>query len=430
MKLSGLVEKNYPYLQYPLYRGKLTNGLTVYLMPNNDFHEIYGMLTVQFGAVDTTFKPKKCKQFVSYPSGIAHFLEHKLFEMSDGGDILQEFSKLGAHANAYTSLDQTSYLFSTSQDVIPALTLLQRFVREASFTKESVERERGIVEKEIEMYQDDPDFRLYSEILASLYPQTPLQNDIAGSVESLQDITAEALYENFEVFYQPHNMSLFLIGNFDLQQVWHQILSYQSAQLDVLFPIERQPLAYQPILEHRTVNLEVAGPKLAIGLRGKDKVPENQLYRYRTCLTLLFSMLFGWTSKRYQELYEGRKIDSSFSFQLEVRPDFHFLVLTADTLEPIAISNSLRKAILNFETDSDVSKEHLQLLKKEAYGDFIQSLNSLEFTAGQFMQHASETEIFFDLPDLLEEIDLEEILEVGRQFISNCDMTDFIIFPK
>ena len=106
------------------------------------------------------------------------------------------------------------------------------------------------------------------------------------------------------------------------------------------------------------------------------------------------------------------------------------MVLTADTLEPIAISNSLRKAILNFETDSDVSKEHLQLLKKEAYGDFIQSLNSLEFTAGQFMQHASETEIFFDLPDLLEEIDLEEILEVGRQFISNCDMTDFIIFPK
>lgn len=430
MKLEGLKEKSYPYLRNPLYKGKLTNGLTVYLLPKPDFHEAYGMLTTAFGAVDTIFKTEKQDEFVTYPAGIAHFLEHKLFETSDGRDVLQEFSKLGASANAYTSFYQTSYLFSTSEDILPALSLLQRFVREVSFTEESVEREKGIIAQEIEMYLDEPDSRLYNEILASLYPDSPLQDDIAGSVESIQTITAESLKENFDAFYQPQNMTLFLIGNFELGAIWQQIQGYQSAQLDQSFVVERQLLSHKPILENRTINMEVASPKLAIGVRGNDSIAAGFSYRYRVCLSLLFSMLFGWTSKRHQELYEKGKIDSSLSFYLEVRPNYHFFVLTVDTIEPIAVSNLLRKAIKKFESDSDLSDEHLQLVKKEAYGDFIRSLNSLDFTASHFTQYMSDKESVFDLPDLLSGIELSEVLEVGRGFISDCDMTDFIIFPK
>lgn len=425
-----LTKKTYPYMKDTVYQTKLDNGLTVVLLPKTDFHETYGMLTSQFGAVDTIFKPKGSSQFIQYPAGIAHFLEHKLFETEDDRDVLQEFAALGASANAYTSFHQTSYLFSTTEDVLPSLALLQRFVREPYFTEENVERERGIIGQEIEMYQDDADYRLYTGMLASLYPNTPLAVDIAGTVASVQDITAEALYENFELFYQPSNMSLFVIGNFDLEQVWQQIQSYQQAQLDDgQMVIERAELMKESIIEHRTETMEVAMPKLAFGLRGNNGFSIEEIQRYRLSLQLLFAMLLGWTSKRYQSLYEQGKIDSSFSFQLTVRPDYHFLVITGDTVEPIAVSSLLKKALLNFETDTDVTEEHLQLLKQEMMGDFIRSLNSLEFTASHFVSHGWEESIF-DIPQTLMGICLEDVLDAGRRFIKQSEMTDFIIFPK
>lgn len=430
MKLKGLEEKKYSYLQEPLYKGRLTNGLTVYLLPKQDYHETYGMLTVEFGSLNTIFKTESQGNFVTYPAGIAHFLEHKLFETGEGKDILQEFAKLGANANAFTSFSQTSYLMSTSEAVLPALTLLQAFVREAAFTEESVEKEKEIIAQEIEMYLDEPDARLYTEVLASLYPGSPLEDDIAGSVESIGHITAQSLHENFKAFYQTKNMTLFLVGNFPLAETWRVIQDYQQSQMDQSSSVERKKIIHQPVLEKRSIQMEVACPKLAIGVRGNQKLAEESIYRYRLSLSLLFAMLFGWTSKRHQSLYENGKIDSSFSFHLEIQSDYQFFVMTLDSKEPIALSKHLRKALTKFERDEDLSESHLELVKKESYGDFIHSLNSLEYTASHFMQYLSETETIFDLPEILQKITLEDVINAGRTFISNCDMTDFIIFPK
>lgn len=430
MKYLGLEEKNYPYLESPLYKGRLTNGLTVYLQPKPGFKETYGMLTVGFGAVDTVLKLKDKPEFVTYPAGMAHFLEHKLFEMRNGKDVLQEFSKLGADANAYTSFYQTSYLFSTTREVLQNLALLQDFVHEVSFTEESVEREKAIIAQEIEMYQDDPESRLYNEILASLYPGSPLQEDIAGSVHSIQDITVQSLNENFQAFYQPQNMTLFLVGNVELEATWKSIQEREARRQGRDFSVERQMLTHQPILSHRTSQMVVASPKLAIGIRGNKQLAPDMLYRFRLSLSLLFSMLFGWTSTRFQSLYKQGKIDNSFSFHLEVRPEYHFFVLTMDTKEPVSLSKNLRRAIQQFASDPDVSTKHLEIVKRKAYGDFIASLNSLHFTASHFMQYLSDDETIFDLPEIIESIDLEEVLATGHQFLSDCDMTDFIIFPK
>ncbi|MDO5078008.1 MAG: pitrilysin family protein [Streptococcus minor] len=430
MKYLGLEKKNYPYLESPLYKGRLTNGLTVYLQPKPGFKETYGMMTVGFGAVDTVLKLKDKPEFVTYPAGMAHFLEHKLFEMRNGKDVLQEFSKLGADANAYTSFYQTSYLFSTTREVLQNLALLQDFVHEVSFTEESVEREKAIIAQEIEMYQDDPESRLYNEILASLYPGSPLQEDIAGSVHSIQDITVQSLNENFQAFYQPQNMTLFLVGNVELEATWKAIQERESRREGRDFSVERQMLTHQPILSHRTSQMVVASPKLAIGIRGNKQLAPDMLYRFRLSLSLLFSMLFGWTSMRCQSLYKQGKIDNSFSFHLEVRPEYHFFVLTMDTKEPVSLSKNLRRAIQQFASDPDVSTKHLEIVKRKAYGDFIASLNSLHFTASHFMQYLSDDETIFDLPEIIESIDLEEVLATGHQFLSDCDMTDFIIFPK
>jgi predicted Zn-dependent peptidase len=380
------------------------------------------MMTVGFGAANTVFKAKKQTEFVTYPTGIAHFLEHKLFEMENNRDVLQEFSKLGTDANAYTSFYQTTYLFSTAAEVLPSLALLQEFLREVSFTEESVEREKAIIAQEIEMYQDEPD--------SSLYPGSPFQDDIAGNIASIQDITVQSLKENFEAFYHPQNMTLFLVGNFELEDVWKGIQEQQTTDVSQSILVEHQPLANHPFLPHGTSQMEVASPKLAIGVRGNGQLEVTSLYRFRLSLSLLFSMLFGWTSMRHRDLYQQGKIDSSFSFHLEVRPEYHFFVLTMDTKEPVALSSSLRKAIQQFASDPDVSEEHLEIVKKKTYGDFIASLNSLEYTASYFMQHLSDEENIFDLPEIIETISIEEVLAAGHQFLSNYDMTDFIIFPK
>ncbi|HEP1818577.1 TPA: insulinase family protein [Streptococcus suis] len=425
-----LIEKKYPYMKEPVYQTQLDNGLTVILLPKTDFHETYGVITTNFGALHTHILFEDGKSS-NYPAGIAHFLEHKLFETEDEEDVMNEFAKFGASANAYTSFRQTSYLFSTTQEVLPALSLLQSFVRQPYFTDENVAREQGIIEQEIEMYQDDVDYRLFTGILGSLYPQTPLVHDIAGTVESIRQITADDLYENFDLFYHPSNMTLFVIGNFDLDQVWQQISNYQAAQLDEKPPhFDMKGIEKLPILQHRTEEFEVTTPKLAVGLRGNDVFKREEIQKYRLSLQLLFAMLFGWTSKRYQDLYELGKIDSSFQFQLEVTPDYHYLVISGDTQEPITLSSMLMRAVRNFERDEDVNENHLQLLKNEMYGDFIRSLNSLEFTASHFVAQYSDVENVFDLPQLVEAIDLEDIKDAGRRFIRQCDMTDFTIFPK
>lgn len=425
-----LQKKNYLYMKEAIYFSKLDNGLTVFLLPKTDFHETYGIITTNFGSSHTRIQLKN-SDIIEYPAGIAHFLEHKLFETSDEEDVMNEFAKFGASANAYTSLRQTSYLFSTTQDVLPSLSLLQSFVREPYFTEESVKREQGIIEQEIEMYQDDADYQLFSGILASLYPDTPLAYDIAGTVDSIHHIKPEDLYDNFKLFYHPSNMILFLIGNFDIEQTWQQIIGYQSAQIEnqrVDFTV--LPIQKNPIKKHGTSYFEVAIPKLAIGLRGNDHIEATTMQTYRICLQLLFSMLFGLTSRRYQTLYEQGKIDSSFHFQLEVTPDYHYVVLLGDTQEPITLSNIITRAIKNFETDEDVTKEHLELLKKEMYGEFIRKLNDLEATASHFVSFYSEYENSFELPNILETIELSHIKQAGHCFITQCDMTDFTIFPK
>ncbi|MGT2800269.1 EF-P 5-aminopentanol modification-associated protein YfmH [Streptococcus marmotae] len=425
-----LTEKHYSYLTHPVYYGKLVNGLTVVLIPKKDFQETYAILKVQFGSVDNEFTDVDSVK-KSYPAGIAHFLEHKLFEMENGGDLLQEFARYGANANAYTSFNQTSYLFSTTEELRQPLSLLQKMVRETHFTEGSVEREKEIIGQEIDMYADDPDHRLYLGILNSLYPDTALAEDIAGSRESIERISARILQENFRQFYQPQKMTLVVMGDIDADEVFQWIVQDQSenpvtAEKKANLPL----LPKNPLLQNRKEYLEVALPKMAIGLRGNDSIGQEEEQHYRICLSFLLSMLLGRTSKRYQTLYSENKIDHSLSFHVEVHGGYHFAVVTADTAEPITVSSQLKKALLNFERDTDVTEQHFTILKNEMYGEFIRGLNSSEFTVGYFVEHVSETETIFDIPGLLNRLTLEEVIDVGRQFISSCEMTDFMIFPK
>ena len=420
-------EKYYPAVKEMVYRTRLANGLTVALLPKKEFKEVYGSVTVQFGSVDTLVTEVD-GDVKEYPAGIAHFLEHKLFEREDASDLMSAFTSLGADSNAFTSFTKTSYLFSATDHFLENLDLIDELVTSAHFTEDSILREQDIIQQEREMYQDDPDSCLFFSTLANLYPGTPLATDIVGSEESISQINLTNLQENFTRFYKPVNMSLFLVGNFDVDQVQDYFERKELEDLDVK-EVAREKLVLQDVKQTDSMRMEVSSPKLAIGVRGKREVAEADCYRYHILLKLLFAMMFGWTSDRFQKLYESGKIDASLSLEVEVTSRFHFVMLTMDTKEPVALSHQFRKAIRNFTKDLDITEDHLDIIKREMFGEFFSSMNSLEFIATQY-DAFGQGETIFDLPKILQEITLEDVLDAGHHLIDDGDIVDFTIFPS
>lgn len=420
-------EKYYPAVKEMVYRTRLANGLTVALLPKKEFKEVYGSVTVQFGSVDT-FVTEVDGDVKQYPGGIAHFLEHKLFEREDSSDLMSAFTSLGADSNAFTSFTKTNYLFSATDYFLENLDLLDELVTSAHFTEASILTEQDIIQQEREMYQDDPDSCLFFSTLANLYPGTPLATDIVGSEESISQINLTNLQENFTKFYKPVNMSLFLVGNFDVERVQDYFESKELKDSDFQ-EVAREKLFLQPVKPTDSMRMEVSSPKLAIGVRGKREVSEADCYRHHILLKLLFAMMFGWTSDRFQNCYESGKIDASLSLEVEVTSRFHFVMLTMDMKEPVALSHQFRKAIRNFTKDLDITEEHLDIIKREMFGEFFSSMNSLEFIATQY-DAFENGETIFDLPKILQEITLEDVLDAGHHLIDDGDIVDFTIFPS
>ncbi|HET8446914.1 TPA: insulinase family protein [Streptococcus pneumoniae] len=420
-------KKYYPAVKEMIYRTRLANGLTVALLPKKEFKEVYGSVTVQFGSVDT-FVTEVDGDVKQYPAGIAHFLEHKLFEREDSSDLMSAFTSLGADSNAFTNFTKTNYLFSATDYFLENLYLLDELVTSAHFTEASILTEQDIIQQEREMYQDDPDSCLFFSTLANLYPGTPLATDIVGSEESISQINLTNLQENFTKFYKPVNMSLFLVGNFDVERVQDYFESKELKDSDFQ-EVAREKLFLQPVKPTDSMRMEVSSPKLAIGVRGKREVSEADCYRHHILLKLLFAMMFGWTSDRFQKCYESGKIDASLSLEVEVTSRFHFVMLTMDTKEPVALSHQFRKAIRNFTKDLDITEEHLDIIKREMFGEFFSSMNSLEFIATQY-DAFENGETIFDLPKILQEITLEDVLDAGHHLIDDGDIVDFTIFPS
>jgi predicted Zn-dependent peptidase len=399
-------KKVYEQLNEVLYKEVLPNGLKVYVLPKPGFHKTYGLFSTNYGSIDNEFgyvgdEPRRV------PDGIAHFLEHKLFEKEDG-DVFQLFGKQGASSNAFTSFTKTSYLFSATDNIEENLLTLIDFVQDPYFTKETVEKEKGIIGQEIQMYDDDPSWRQFFGILKNLYPKHPLHIDIAGTVESIADITAEDLYACYHTFYHPSNMTLFVVGNIDPEEMLTLIRDNQAAKS---FAEIREIKRYFPeetaadIVPFSTVQMPVNRTKVVVGIKGfQENLPKEEvdLLRFRTSLNLLFQLLIGNTSKNY---------------------------FSGDSDHPDEFSAAIEALLLNFNQDSEVSEENLVLLKKKMLGKYFQSLNSLEFIANQFTQDLFGDVTLFDVPSVIQSIQLEDVLHAGHQFIKKEAFSRFYLSP-
>lgn len=427
-------KKHYPQIKETLYTETLPNGLKVYLLPKNDYHKTYGLFTTNYGSIDNEFVPIGATDFVHVSDGIAHFLEHKMFEKEDG-DVFQQFGRQGASANAFTSFTRTSYLFSSTDQVNQNVETLLDFVQSPYFTEQTVEKEKGIIGQEIQMYQDEANWRLFFGILGNLYPKHPLHIDIAGTVESIAEITAQDLYTCYNTFYHPSNMNLFIVGKMDPEQMMQLIRDNQAAKkFAEAQPIKRRfpEEGADDIVRESTLAMTVSRPKVILGVKGLDEVPADgfERMRYKTAINLLLQLLIGNTSQSYLTLYNEGLLDDSFSFEFSLDRSFHFADFGGDSDQPEQLADRLEEILRDFAKNPEVSEENLSLLKKKMIGKYFQSLNSLEYIANQFSQSLSGDTTLFDQLAVIESIELADVLAAGEVFIRPEAFSRFYMKPK
>lgn len=427
-------KKEYPQINEVLYTEVLENGLTVYLLPKKAYNKTYGLFTTNYGSIDNEFVPLGQKDFVKVPDGIAHFLEHKMFEKEDG-DVFQQFGRQGASANAFTSFTKTSYLFSTTDQVEKNLETLIDFVQDPYFTKETVDKEKGIIGQEIQMYLDDSNWRLFFGTLGNLYPQHPLHIDIAGTVESIGEITAEDLYTCYNTFYHPSNMTLFVVGKMDPEEMMALIRKNQAAKtFTKAEPIKRHfpKETAEDIVKESAIEMAISRPKVIVGVKGLDEVPTDGklLLKYKTTANLLFQLLFGNTSQNYLNLYNEGLLDDSFGYEFSLDRSFHFADFGGDSDHPEKLAERIEEILLTVAESAELTEENLTLLKKKMIGKYFQSLNSLEYIANQFSQSLYGETTLFDTPEVIESIELADVKKLAQTFINEAGLSRFYMYPK
>ena len=419
-------------LQEELFHEKLSNGLNVYVLPKKGFNKTYATFTTKYGSIDNQFVPLGKDELVHVPDGIAHFLEHKLFEKEDG-DVFQDFSKQGAAANAFTSFTRTAYLFSSTSKVEENLETLIDFVQSPYFTEKTVEKEKGIIGQEINMYDDNPDWRLYFGIIENMFKNHPVKIDIAGTVESISKITKDLLYECYETFYHPSNMLLFIVGPVDPEKILNFIRSNQSKkeytdQSEIKRHFEEEP--DEVAEKKRVLEMNVQSSKCLVGVKAQNAYRQGQeLLKHELSLNIILDLLFGKSSNVYNELYNEGLIDETFSFDYTEESGFGFAVVGGDTGNPDLLAERLKNVMLEAK-DITISDEQLERVKKKKIGAFLRAINSPEYIANQFTRYAFNEMNLFEVVPVMEQLTTTDIQETAKGFFEEKFFTVCQVVPK
>ncbi|MGO4887717.1 EF-P 5-aminopentanol modification-associated protein YfmH [Anaerobacillus sp. MEB173] len=404
-------------LNETLFYEKLDNGLDVYVLPKKGFNKTYATFTTKYGSVDNHFIPLKGKEAIKVPDGIAHFLEHKMFE-DEHGDVFQDFSKQGASANAFTSFTRTAYLFSSTSNVEQNLETLVDFVQKPYFTDESVEKEKGIIGQEIKMYDDNPDWRVYFGCIENMYEYHPVKIDIAGTIQSISKITKDTLYQCYETFYHPSNMLLFVVGPVDPMKIMDQVKANQQKKtfeppqkIERFFEAEPEEVAKN----ENVIHMPVQTPKCLVGFKEKKPTRKGQeLLKHELSLNIILDLMFGQSSQNYETLYNDGLIDDTFSFDYSGEYGFGFSIIGGDTKDPEQLSRKILEIVEEFKKSS-LDEKAVERIRKKKIGSFLKSLNSPEFIANQFTRYQFNEMNLFDVVPTLESITIKDLQQTMNE---------------
>lgn len=376
-----IIENN--KIQEKVYTKKLQNGLSVMVIPKKT-EKKYIIWGTQYGSIDNHFQLGETE--ITIPDGMAHYMEHKLFEQENGTNSLDVLTSLGVNANAYTTNNHTAYLFEASNDkFFEALDEFMNYIQNPYFTDENVEKERGIIEQEIMMYDDYPDWKIYMNAMCAMYHKNPINIDVAGTKETIAEITKEKLYDAYHCFYRPENMAIVICGDFEPEQVIKEIearmtLENLDQKVKRLYPEEPEEIV-KPSIEGE---MNITRPLFMIGY--KDTVKADNQIKKELALEVAFNILIGDSSKLYQDLYEQGLLQSQPSMIYENTNTYSHLLIQGQSEKYNEVITKIEEAIENLKQNG-FEQEEFERIKKKLYGEYVKSYNDVESIATSFLQN-------------------------------------------
>ena len=389
-------------LREKYYEIEHSSGLRIFIMPKEGYRSTYAVIGTPFGSINTEFDTEKGR--VKVPDGIAHYLEHKLFESEDG-DAFAKYAETGANANAYRSFDKTCYLFSCTEQFERSLSILLELVTSPYFTEETVAKEQGIIGQEIKMYEDSPEWRVLFNLLGAMYHNHPVKVDIAGSIESIAEITPDSLYTCYNNYYNFHNMALSVVGNVAVDTVAEICDKYlkeqEETKVQSIFPDE----PYEIKESYTEQIFPVAVPIFNLGFKLKVSRLHNE--EELAALDILLFMLASSTSPMYRELMDKNLINSTFSYEMFEGGGYSAILFSGESRDPEKAAEII-KAYFDKAKSEGLDADDFADSKKATYGDALSSLNSVETVANMLEDFYFSKRKIFNYYDAIGNATLEK----------------------
>ncbi|MBQ8203584.1 MAG: insulinase family protein [Clostridia bacterium] len=400
-------------------------GLEIYIMEKPNFDSAHAVFGTKYGSIDTVFS-KDGGEEISVPEGIAHFLEHKLFE-SEEGDAFTRFAATGASANAYTSFDRTCYLFTCGDNFYENLKILLDFVQHPYFTQETVEKEQGIIGQEIGMYDDNAGWRVMFNMLKNMYSEHPVRIDIAGTVESIAQIDASLLYRCYETFYNPSNMFICIAGNVDadkiLKQIEEEVIYYPPVEISRKEFIENESVANTYVEQE----LSVAIPAFCYGYKQKITTPERSL-KTKVCMSLLLELICGEASPLYARLVREGLINDEFGSEYFCGRGYATMLFEGESTDPKRVAEEI-DAEINRIRENGIDKKLFSAVKCGMYGDAVRRMGSVVGSAMSLVESAVSGQELYEEIKLLKSVTAESVVKRLVSFSRENSVLSVIV-PK
>ena len=412
------------------YFEKLENGLNIIIVPKANTNKKYVVWGTNFGSIDNRFIMPQTNEEVFIPDGVAHFLEHKMFEQKNGKNSLDVLMALGLDANAYTTNDHTAYLFECSSDKFyEGLDELMDYVQNPYFTDENVEKEKGIIGQEIKMYDDDPGFQLYLNTMDCLYHKNAVKLDIAGTIESISEIDPDVLYKCYNTFYHPSNMTLVVCGDFKPEELLEEIkkrLLPKENQGDIKRIYENEEETIN--MPRKEVNMEVSTPIFMIGI--KDKLPnQEEIVKKHIAIQIILNMLIGKSSDLYKELYDCGDLLAEPDFDYEFSKQYAHILIGGQSKNPENIYEKFKNELRKFK-ETGLNSEHFERIKRKIYGDYVVDYNSVSNIARMFLTDNFKNINSFDYIEKYETVTKEYAEQILKDIFNEDKMAISIVNPK
>lgn len=402
------------------------SGLKILVMPKENYSSTYAIFATKYGSIDTMIQMSD-GSFKEIPEGTAHFLEHKLFESEDL-DAFERFAKTGASANAYTSFERTGYLFSCSANFKKNLEILLDFVQNPYFTQATVEKEQGIIGQEIDMYKDAPDWEVMFNCLRTMYHNLPVRIDIAGTQESIAQITAKTLYGCYDNFYNLHNMVLAIAGNADVDEI-------VEVADKVLKPVEGKMAQRKVIDEPEEVidsyieeKLSVATPQFMFGFKESWDTPERTT-KEEISMEILLDMISGQSSELYKRLFDGKLINNSFGFEYFTGFGYSCVLFAGESNDPKKVAEEIVGEIGRFR-ETGFDETAFERTKKKLYGRMIMGMNDIEGLANNMaVSYFAGEDVFTDF-EIFKTVTLDDVNDIFKKTLDENRSVLSVINPN